>query len=565
MFRKLKVEGLHLSNLVLSINTAYQYVSNTTQTLELKKENVMKKSLAQAIALATVLGVSASAQAAISINPDGLGEVLLYSYYTAENDNQTVLNITNTTNVAKAVKVRFVEAQNSQDVLDFNLYLSPRDQWSGAVIRGEDGGAKLITQDRSCTAPVITSVDDGGTGIPFRALDYQNDRLTGVLNKGPLDHDGGAQGLDRTLTGHIEVIEMGTITDTGIAAAVTNAKDAGQAPANCFAIDRAFAKDGIWHEDTAGYNINTGLEVGDQPGGLYGTASILNTNTYTQVSYEPVALQGFMSEVTDEDTVSGVTLGGPLHAQTGRIVPGLNSSSVFAADLGGDDSAVEFSSSVEAISALLSKDRISNNYNLVSGAGAKTNWVVTFPTKRYHVDHHVGADRAVFTSTDADTYGSLIQSSANDAVAVAPFTTRWAAVESGAEYTSCHAVKMNAWDNEEYIESNMDFSPSLKGTGPELCYQTNLITFNGDTILGGKYVSNNVDLVQPDFRTGWMEIDFSKYTMTGQKDTANDTTVTGLPVIGFSVTTISNTTDADKVAKNYGTSNTHKATRNVAP
>ena len=72
----------------------------------------MKKSLAQAIALATVLGVSASAQAAISVNPDGLGEVLLYSYYTAENDNQTVLNITNTTNVAKAVKVRFVEAQN---------------------------------------------------------------------------------------------------------------------------------------------------------------------------------------------------------------------------------------------------------------------------------------------------------------------------------------------------------------------------------------------------------------------------------------------------------------------
>ena len=463
-----------------------------------------------------------------------------------------------------------LKRRTSQDVLDFNLYLSPRDQWSGAVIRGEDEDgnavAKLITQDRSCTAPAITSVDDGGTGIAFRDLDYKTGRKADKLNQGLATNDGGAQGLDRTLTGHIEVIEMGTIVDPIIAAAVTNRGGPGLAPENCMAVERAFAKDGIWHPETDGHTINSGISISN-PGGLYGSASILNTRTYTQVSYEPVALQGFMADT--KEGPNGITLGGPLHAHTGKIVPGLNSSSVFKAALGGNVGNVEFGSSVEAISALLSKNRISNNYNLVGGLGAKTNWVVTFPTKRYHVDHHESASREVFTNDDPDTYGSLIQSPANDTVAVAPFKTRWAAASEGAEYTSCHAVTMNAWDNEEYIESDMDFSPSLKGTGPALCYQTNLITFNGDTILGGKYVTNNVDLDQSDFRTGWMEIDFSRhnYGMVGRSEYAtlegDDAYVIGLPVIGFSVTTISNSTDADNVAKSYGTSNAHKATRNA--
>lgn len=87
---------------------------------------MMKKNLPQAIALAASLGMAASAHA-VNVNQDGLGQVLLYPVYTTEEGNFTNIHVTNTTDRIKAVKVRFVEGMNSQEVLDFNLYLSPND------------------------------------------------------------------------------------------------------------------------------------------------------------------------------------------------------------------------------------------------------------------------------------------------------------------------------------------------------------------------------------------------------------------------------------------------------
>ena len=57
------------------------------------------------------------------------------------------------TDQVKAIKVRFREAQNSAEVLDFNLYLSPFDVWTAKITDSDadDGGAKLITK----TTPVL--------------------------------------------------------------------------------------------------------------------------------------------------------------------------------------------------------------------------------------------------------------------------------------------------------------------------------------------------------------------------------------------------------------------------
>lgn len=48
----------------------------------------------------------------------------VYPYYTVPSDN-----------CAKKTIVRFAEGRNTQEVLDFNLYLSPTDVWTGAVVR----------------------------------------------------------------------------------------------------------------------------------------------------------------------------------------------------------------------------------------------------------------------------------------------------------------------------------------------------------------------------------------------------------------------------------------------
>jgi hypothetical protein len=58
----------------------------------------------------------------------------------------------------KAVKVRFVEYKNSDEVLDFNLYLSANDHFAFGVIKDPAGtGAAIITQDNSCTVPALGS------------------------------------------------------------------------------------------------------------------------------------------------------------------------------------------------------------------------------------------------------------------------------------------------------------------------------------------------------------------------------------------------------------------------
>mgnify|MGYP006197685173 CR=1 FL=1 len=108
----------------------------------------MKKS---SLTTAVVAGLAGAAglvnvSNAVNINPDGLGQVLIYPYYTVNEGNTTLLSVVNTTDSVKAVKVRFLEGLNSREVLDFNLYLSPFDVWAASV-RRTDAGAAVFTED----------------------------------------------------------------------------------------------------------------------------------------------------------------------------------------------------------------------------------------------------------------------------------------------------------------------------------------------------------------------------------------------------------------------------------
>jgi len=97
-----------------------------------------RKNLTAAVlaGLAGAAGIAATAQA-VNLNPDGLGQVLVYPYYTANDGNTTILSVVNTTDNAKAVKVRFLEGFNSREVLDFNLYLSHHDVWVAAIAQSD--------------------------------------------------------------------------------------------------------------------------------------------------------------------------------------------------------------------------------------------------------------------------------------------------------------------------------------------------------------------------------------------------------------------------------------------
>src|SRR5678816_4391157 len=121
-----------------------------------------RKSLYAALAGVSALGVTGAAQA-VNLNPDGLGQVLIYPYYTTRADAggnayTSLLSVVNTTSSAKAVKVRFLEGKNSREVLDFNLFLSKHDVWTAAILPDTTtGGAKVGTFDLSCTLPAFST------------------------------------------------------------------------------------------------------------------------------------------------------------------------------------------------------------------------------------------------------------------------------------------------------------------------------------------------------------------------------------------------------------------------
>jgi hypothetical protein len=114
-------------------------------------------------AIAGIGTLAAASVHAVNVSADGRGQALFYPYYTTRNDNLgnpygTLLSVVNASGSAKAVRVRFLEGKNSREVLDFNLFLSPFDVWTAAVLPDPvTGGARVGTTDLSCTLPAFSA------------------------------------------------------------------------------------------------------------------------------------------------------------------------------------------------------------------------------------------------------------------------------------------------------------------------------------------------------------------------------------------------------------------------
>src|SRR6185295_6840326 len=158
-----------------------------------------RKALYAAIAGVAAVGVASTAEA-VNISADGLGQVLIYPYYTVRNNAagqpyNTLFSVVNTTGSVKAVKVRFREDRNSVEVPDFHVFLSPFDVWTATLTPTSAGGAQTATTDKSCTIPTSLAA---GTPEPFRTTLFESTD----------------NGIARTTEGYFEIFEMSTETGT---------------------------------------------------------------------------------------------------------------------------------------------------------------------------------------------------------------------------------------------------------------------------------------------------------------------------------------------------------------
>jgi len=489
-----------------------------------------KKALPAAIALVGSLGLAGTANA-INVNPDGTGEILLYSLYTTEGGNDSLINITNTTEEAVAVKVRFIEGMNSQEVLDFNLYLSHEDVWTGAIVRSAQG-AMLITNDKSCTVPAIPA-----GGVEFRKTQYQG----GSYARGK----GGPQGTDRTRVGYVEVIEMGVLHNEDTPATPASkgfnpaywATHTAGTPNSCAKLVSA------WSPGSGAWSNDNDRQVSTPEGGLYGSMVLVNVDGGTDVAYDAVAIDNYAEN--------------DLHSSPGSLSPSLNTSggnTSFDLPFGFSGSA---SRTVDAVSAVLMRSAIMNDYLTVSGLNAETDWVVTFPTKKF------------YSATYADSVNNITTLPPADGLPDAgfdpqPFVSFWNAGLGG---SACEPFKLGFWDQEEgtAAQGGVDFSPLPPGAGPiSLCWEANIVDINGSDTLGGGFTVNNVGLPNG-FDAGWLRMDFTgSYPNNAVGQTFNRVldrasgNIQGLPVIGFAVTAFVNGS-VGGLLSNYAGLTEHKA------
>jgi hypothetical protein len=176
-------------------------------------------------------GLAQSAHA-VMLDPRGLGQALVFPYYTVNAGQDTLLTVVNTSGVGKAVKVTFREGYNGRETLSFDLFLSAHDSWVGAVsaIDGSAAsGARLSSPDHSCVDYIPAFP------YPFSSAAYTG----GIAGPGGAGYakDSGPQTIDRTREGFIEMIEIGDIapgsaTDLATTPVQTGNPGEGIAPCN---------------------------------------------------------------------------------------------------------------------------------------------------------------------------------------------------------------------------------------------------------------------------------------------------------------------------------------------
>jgi len=468
------------------------------------------RSIARVLALAAAIGAGSSH--AVSLNPRGLGQVLIYPYYTVNKDQVTLLSVVNTSDVGEAVKVRTLEGYNGRMTLEFDVFLSPHDVWTASLSQtSDDGGAKLVTADKSCTQPAIPA-----EGIALSSGAFDGDAGS------PFPPDSGPTSITRTREGSIELFALGDIipgSDLDRATKhVQNGTPDGGIP--------------ICTPNLLG--ANAGAYLSAPSNGLSGSAAIVDVGQGTFFGYNAAALSGFSDYAFSGQWIQAPSLrdaNSPESSVPGGAVAYVSTDS-------GRPLALDYAQGIDAASAVFTADAIYNEYLVDAQLGAQTDWVVTFPTKAFYVD-------PLFVGSEG---------------VMAPFVETFGASSPG---QSNVRFGMAVYDREEGVYPQVSGVPTA--LPPALSYQVNVVSFaspgaGGETspVLGSHLVSA---YVPPYGADGWARMDLASGDGGHRlRPDANGVLFSGLPVTGFMVYNIINSNAQPGLLANYGSTFAHRST-----
>ena len=524
----------------------------------------------------------ATAGTDLKLNGDGFGHFLLVPYFTTQDRNATLINIVNTsTTVGKAVKVRFRGAANSDDLFDFQVFLSPGDVWSANISKNASGLSQLTTSDNSCTKPDKATLNS----TPFLTT-----RLDSTMS---ID-----QKTNGTREGYVEIYNMGDIPKPlAGAAAVGDSIAATSAGVDATALATinplytaikhvskvAPCSGAAWTfldttnlQWSAAAAANTPRSAGLLPptSGLIANWTVINVTSAAAWSGEAVAVQSVV-------TATGVAATGNVvyWPQTGALVGGVGVIDLYSADPllrtakvakfdavanayvtdatpgvnagffdlpdfstpyttaagGGNDAPL---AQAQSITASIAASAVTNEYLTDTSITATTDWVFSQPTRRYSVAFDYAA---TISATDDGRRFSDIVDKLGAPPAVGGFVNGYFLQQNtligvntnfNGRQICAKNITPSSFDREETgvtAPTVVVVSPSTPADPLSFCGEATVLSINNGGIVAGGTGSLKASVAVKDldagFRDGWLRLTTPAANIAGPA-------VNGLPLIG---------------------------------
>jgi len=410
----------------------------------------------------------------LTFNAKGIGHILYVPYFSTQEGNVTAVNIVNTDTVnGKVLKVRFRGASNSDEVYDFQVFLSPADMWTAAIFQGGgDGRARLETRDASCTLPASVT---GGF----------------ILGRTPF-----AGGVAETREGYVEILTMADITpdDAALYEATKHVK--GVAPCTSSVLTA------LTHENADSY-------MSPPTTGIMANWTIINVNKIVAYSGDAVAIEA--RDASGQPTAGNLVYwdqrSTPL--SSGEIAentadPLLRSGAIVGARYDLPDLSTPYVADLpacpfcqaRALSDAITVVEAAGEFYSEASVGAETDWVISFPTRRY------------FAAVDyANKNTPVYNSAANGNIYfTADSTEMGSAANGGKAWQLCSTFGTNAvayYDREETptVVDDIVISPGTP-TQLSICGEVAVVGVNvgASTATFGSVARANVS---NGFKEGW--------------------------------------------------------------
>lgn len=119
----------------------------------------------------------------VSVSKNGVGDLLIFPFYMAAPEFSTKISVVNTDrNNSTVAKVVVRAHEESNEVLDFYIYLSPADMWTGYIYFDAATGDVVFWSDDDSIEDPLTGFVVPGTGNPFeQRLRPQDDNWMGYV------------------------------------------------------------------------------------------------------------------------------------------------------------------------------------------------------------------------------------------------------------------------------------------------------------------------------------------------------------------------------------------------